>query len=383
MSHALLHCTLPSSSVSYEIEVQNGLFTESSCEKALFVEYIASLAPRCALVTDENVASLYGEALQKTVCSNGLECFLFSFPQGERFKTRATKELLEDQMAEKRLGRDTVLIALGGGVVTDLGGYIAATYCRGLPLVMIPTSLVGMVDASIGGKTGVNIPSGKNRVGCIYQPKKVFIDPFFLHTLGQKERADGFAEMIKHALVADKSYFCFLEQHAGHRHDLHILERAIFESCRIKKEIVERDEHDMGIRTLLNFGHTIGHSLEQSTSYTMSHGEAVALGLLVESFISHSVGYLRASSLERIQKCILSYVSSFTLPKNISLQSLLENMHNDKKARQGKTRFVLLRDIGDPLSFHGEYCTAVDDALLVNALDWMKYDLCGCERPYV
>ena len=165
---------------------------------------------------------------------------------------------MENQLFEKGLGRDTCVIALGGGVVTDMAGYVAATYCRGIPLVMIPTSLLGMVDASIGGKTGVNVSYGKNMLGCIYQPKKVFIDLFTLKTLPKKELTNGVVEMIKHGLIADDNLFEYLEKHSDQllALDFSFLEKAIFESCRIKKEIVEQDEKENGKRHLLNFGHT-------------------------------------------------------------------------------------------------------------------------------
>ena len=230
----------------------------------------------------------------------GLEAILFSFPNGEQHKSRATKEKLEDQLFEKELGRDICVIALGGGVTTDLGGYLAATYCRGVPLVMMPTSLLGMVDASIGGKTGVNTPYGKNLVGSIYQPKKVLIDPATLQSLPLKELRNGIVEMIKHGLILDRDYFTYLNEHADQllELDLSILEKAIFESCRIKREIVEQDDRESGKRNLLNFGHTVGHALENLTHYSLAHGEAVAIGILVESHLAVQLGHLNSNDFD-------------------------------------------------------------------------------------
>ena len=252
---------------------------------------------------------MYGEPLQRELASSGLEAFLFSFSNGEQYKTRETKEILENQLFEKGLGRDTCVIALGGGVVTDIAGYVAATYCRGIPHVMFPTSLLGMVDASIGGKTSVNVPYGKNMVGCIYQPRKVVIDLSTLISLPKKEFANGVVEMIKHGLIADCKLFEDLEKHSDELLALNAvkLEQTIFESCRIKKEIVEQDEKENGKRRLLNFGHTIGHALERLTHYSLSHGEAVAIGLLVESYLSVRLGILDQKSFERIKKILLQY----------------------------------------------------------------------------
>lgn len=228
-----LICTLPHASTSYEISIQPGLIADRS----LLGAYLSRYDVRMAILTDDIIAPLYGEELCKNLKAYGLDVSLLSFPAGEQHKTRQTKELLEDRLFAKGLGRDTFIIALGGGVVTDLAGFVAATYCRGIPLIMLPTSLLGMVDASIGGKTGVNTPHGKNMLGAIHQPKIIFIDPTTLTTLPLKELKNGFVEMIKHALIADHTYFQYMEQHADQllALDMALLEDAISASCRIKK----------------------------------------------------------------------------------------------------------------------------------------------------
>ena len=340
---------------------------------------MASLASRFAIITDDRVSLLYGEQLHKSLFSYGLEVYLFSFPTGEQYKTRATKELLENQLFEKGLGRDTCVIALGGGVVTDMAGYVAATYCRGVSLVMIPTSLLGMVDASIGGKTGVNVPYGKNLLGCIYQPKKVLIDPSTLKSLPKKELANGVVEMIKHALIADCALFTYFEEHADQllALDPEILEKVIFESCRIKKEIVEQDEKEKGKRHLLNLGHTIGHALERLTHYTLSHGEAVAIGILVESYLSVQLGALDQKSFDRIKKNLVQYTLPLLLPSQLPVQTILDAMALDKKSVRGQPRFVVIDAIGSPLAYDSSYCTHVEESLIRKALQWMNDDLCG------
>jgi 3-dehydroquinate synthase len=367
-----LSCQIPSSLVQYEIDIGWGLLSRQT-------SYLHSLAPRFAMITDDIIASLYGESLHKTWSSFGLEMELFSFPHGERHKTRATKELLENRLFEKGLGRDTCVIALGGGVVTDLAGYLAATYCRGLPLVMIPTSLLGMVDACIGGKTGVNVPYGKNLLGCIYQPRKVIIDPSTLKSLPKKELANGIVEIIKHGLISDCKLFEYLEVHSNRllALDSSVVEQAIFESCRIKNEIVQQDEKEKGKRRLLNFGHTIGHALEWLTRYSLSHGEAVAIGLIVESCLSLKLGLLDQNSFDRIKKILVQYGLPLRLSVPIPIQTMLDAMALDKKSLRGQPRFVMMNAIGSPLSYDSHYCTSVNESVIKNTLQWMNDALCG------
>jgi 3-dehydroquinate synthase len=366
-----LICTIHNSSDLYEIEIGNGLLDNQ------LPHYLNSLATRFAIITDDKLASLYGMNLQKSLSSSGLEIHLFSFPNGEQYKTRATKELLENQLFEKNLSRDTCVIALGGGVVTDMAGYLAATYCRGVPLVMIPTSLLGMVDASIGGKNGVNVTYGKNMMGCIYQPKKVIIDLTTLNSLPKKELANGVVEIIKHALIADSDLFAYLERYTEQllALDYAVLEKTVFESCRIKKIIVEQDQKENGKRHLLNFGHTIGHALERLTHYSISHGEAVAIGLLVESYLSTKLGALNQSSFDRIKNILVRYGLPLQLPSKFPVHAILEAMVLDKKSLKGQPRFVMIEAIGAPLAYDSSYCTHIEESLIKKALQWMNDDL--------
>lgn len=370
MSKKLL-CTIPSSPGSYEIEIQSGLLSNQA-------SYLKSLASRFAIITDDRVASLYGQQLYQSLISAGMDVYLFSFPHGEQSKTRETKEYLENQMFEKGLGRDTCVIAMGGGVVTDVAGFIAATYCRGIPLVMIPTSILGMVDASIGGKTGINVHYGKNLLGCIYQPKRVLIDPLTLQSLPLRELSGGIVEIIKHGLIADYNFFEYLENHSEQllALDPSVVETAIFESCRIKKEIVEQDEKENGKRRLLNFGHTVGHALELLTHYAISHGEAVAIGLLVEGFLSVEIGGLKQQSFDAIKKILVQYNLPLTLPSRFSEQTLLDAMSLDKKSLKGQPRFIIIEEIGKPLEYQGNFCTHVKESLIRKSLQWMNDALC-------
>jgi 3-dehydroquinate synthase len=312
------------------------------------------LSRRIALITDSIVEELYGwEWLQK-LDERGFEVDLFSFPAGEFSKTRATKQDLEDRMLAAGLNRDCCVLALGGGVVLDLAGFVAATFCRGVPLILIPTTLLAMADSCIGGKNGVNTPAGKNLIGSFLQPKAVLIDLDFLGSLSLEQIQDGNTEMIKHGLIADADYFHALP-------DLS-LNDAIVRSIGIKQAVIDQDLKETGLRRILNFGHTIGHAVEKLSDYKISHGQCVAFGLRVESQISHLLGCLDATSLEMIQ----SAVSSLSIP--FSVQEILEAMSSDKKSVDSKPRFVVLEKIGRPLPCDGHYCKTVDPKLVIDAL---------------
>lgn len=370
MTHRIT-CRIERFASHYDIEIGQRILTAQA-------PFLTPLASKFAIVTDDINANLYGRRLHQNLVEAGLSVYLLSFPHGEQHKTRATKELIENQLLDQSFGRDSCIIALGGGVVTDLAGYVAATYCRGVPLVMIPTSLMGMVDASIGGKTGVNVPQGKNMLGCIYQPKKVVIDIDTLATLPAHEIANGFVEIIKHGLIADAALFHTLESCTTQllALDPTPLASVIFDSCRIKKEIVEHDEREFGKRSLLNFGHTVGHALESVTHYTLSHGEAVAVGMLVEGFIAVQMGLLSHTTLERIRTILERYQLPLQVPANLGVDSMVDAMRLDKKARQGQIRFVLLRDIGVPMCEDGGYCFVVEEPMIKSAIQWMNDALC-------
>ncbi len=304
-----------------------------------------------ALITDDCIKTLYGEKLQNALLSRGFQVHLFSLPPGEAFKTRAMKEKIEDAMLAQKLSRDTCVIGLGGGVITDFAGFLAATYCRGVPLILIPTTLLAMVDASIGGKNGVNTPAGKNLIGTIYRPQKVLIDLTLLETLPERELLSGTAEMIKHALIADAPY---LDR-------IGLDEESIRTSIEIKQRIVESDEKESGLRRLLNFGHTIGHAVEMHLQ--IPHGEAVAIGMRVESLLSKNCGHLSERSLEQI----LHFLRPFP-DYPLDYEALAPYLAVDKKGQNQQPRFVLLQEIGVPLTFDGEYCTPVLEAEIKEAI---------------
>lgn len=279
-----------------------------------------------------------------------------AIPPGEKSKSREMKAFIEDTLFERGYGRDSLIIALGGGVVSDLAGFVAATFCRGVPWIAIPTSLIAMVDASIGGKVGINTPFGKNLIGAFHPPQEVILDFKYLETLPEKEWKNGLAEILKYGIIEDPT---LLDNPRSHQ--------SILRSIAIKKKIVAEDPKECGKRRILNFGHTIAHALEKVSNYTIPHGEAVASGMLFAAKLSVRLGYLGASSLQHIEHCLTNYgFTPYPLPQEI----LFAFLKNDKKSINGNPRFVLLKELGQPLSFEGSYCRTVEPEII-------KEILCG------
>lgn len=274
-------------------------------------------------------------------------------PQGEAIKSRAMKEKIEDGLIERGCGRESCLIAVGGGTLLDLVGFTASTYCRGIPYISIPSTLIAMTDAAIGGKTGINVDEAKNWIGAFHHPRKVYIDFTLLRTLSQKEFTFGLSETVKHSLIADKGLFEFFEKNLESllMRDPILLREMVYRSCRIKKEIVEKDPYETsGYRRILNFGHTIGHALETLSNYTRPHGEAIFMGMRVESAIAHRLDYLSTASYERICSLLKKIPIPIDFPEHLPYEMMLR----DKK---GGHRFVMLTGIGSVAPFEGEYVT--------------------------
>ena len=303
-----------------------------------------------AIITDSNVGKSYGKRLLKNLQNKNIHSHLITFPAGEKSKARKTKEKIEDEMLSHVLGRATCIVALGGGVVGDIAGFVAATYMRGIPYIQVPTTLLAMVDSSIGGKVAVDTLHAKNVIGAFYQPKKIVIDLNFLETLPKSELANGMAEVIKHALIKDKDLFHFIEKNIDKiiNLDLEILKKTIKRSCEIKAKIIMGDEKEKGIRKILNYGHTIGHAIEAALNYKISHGNAIAIGMSYAAKLSAKKGFLHEGSVIR-QNNLLEHIE---LPHRLSHHKLkprkiLENIQYDKKMMDGKINFVLLNSIGD------------------------------------
>lgn len=328
------------------------------------------IAARFALFCDEAVAALYGNKWALQLQKMGLNITLFTFPSGEQEKSRERKAELEDLLFFQKFGRDTGMIALGGGVVTDLIGFLASTYCRGVPLIFAPTTLLAMVDAAIGGKTGIDTRFGKNLLGTYYPAEKIFIDTSVLSSLPESEWTNGLAEVIKYALIRSPDLFEALR--IWNPKDPACLEKIIDTCISIKAQVVEKDyEEKTGLRRILNFGHTIAHALELLGNFRLAHGEAVAIGMLVESYISMKMGHLPSPAFTEIEKRIRSFPFSLKIRFAVTLEKMHSTLILDKKTAKGAVRFVLLENIGACHPFDGEYCAEVPKNVLDDALTWM------------
>jgi 3-dehydroquinate synthase len=338
-------------------------------------EIIRRVAPghRYALVTDSVVGPLYAERAARQFAAD--ELVVCTVPAGEAHKTRDSWSRITDRLLGARFGRDTTIISLGGGVVCDLAGFVAATYMRGVPVVHLPTTLLAMIDASIGGKTGVDTPAGKNLVGAFHPPAAVVIDPQVLDTLPLAELRAGFAEAIKHGAVADERYFEFLEERApallattpGER-DRGGLARVIGESVRIKADVVATDEREKGARKTLNFGHTIGHAIEHASGFALRHGEAVAIGMAVESEAAERAGIADGGTAARIRNALERAGLPTERPDGIDPESIVAATVTDKKARAGSAEYAVPARIGSMAAADAGYAVRLPDALLLEVL---------------
>jgi 3-dehydroquinate synthase len=305
-------------------------------------------ARQVAIVTNTTVAPLYLEQLSKTLIDNGISITNIILPDGEQYKNSETLNAIYDALLQNRCERNTTLIALGGGVIGDLTGYAAATYLRGVPFIQIPTTLLAQVDSSVGGKTGINHPLGKNMIGAFYQPQAVLADIETLKTLPSRELSAGLAEVIKYGLIRDLSFFEWLEKNISALVSLEpeALSYAIYRSCENKAEVVSADERESGERALLNLGHTFGHAIENAMGYGVwLHGEAVAAGTVLAADFSRRLGWLDANQFARITK-ILNQAHLPIDPPNLGVERYLDLMGLDKKVENGKIRLVLQQGIG-------------------------------------
>jgi len=329
---------------SYPIHIGPGLLAAG--------ERIAEVlpAPRAVLVTNETVGPLYRASLQEALAGAGVSLLTtVEVPDGEAYKTLATLESVYDALLAARADRQTAVIALGGGVIGDLAGFAAATYQRGVPFVQVPTTLLAQVDASVGGKTAVNHPRGKNMIGAFYQPRVVVADTDTLDTLPDRELRAGFAEVVKYGVIRDAAFFEELEQQAGAilGRDPTALAEAVYRSCRNKAEVVAADEREAGQRALLNLGHTFAHAIETGTGYSAwLHGEAVSAGMVMAAEASHRIGLLPGEALTRIRTLLDRAGLPVAGPADLPVERYLELMGVDKKAEGGRVRYVLLEDIG-------------------------------------
>ncbi|MCK9229863.1 MAG: 3-dehydroquinate synthase [Syntrophales bacterium] len=324
---------------------------------------------RMIVIADSQVAALHGDRFVNLLTRSGMPAELLSFPAGEASKTMETVLSIATQLLERRADRATALVALGGGVTGDLAGFTASIYMRSVPLIQVPTTLIGQVDSSIGGKTGVDFVGGKNLLGSFYQPRQVIIDLAFLDTLPGEEYRNGLAEVVKYGIIDDLELFEYLETHASaiRAREPEVLQTIVPQCCTIKKGIVEIDEHDRGIRRILNFGHTIGHALEGLSGFALSHGQAVSIGMAVEARIAEQKGHLARSDRERIDRLLDSLGLDRTVPSSMDTKDIVNKIGADKKREGDRLLFVLITRIGVPF-ING----SVDDRLIEDALGELK-----------
>ncbi|MEQ1667081.1 MAG: 3-dehydroquinate synthase [Sulfuriferula sp.] len=304
---------------------------------------------RVAVVTNTTVAPLYLDKLTAGLSAHGVAVVPIILPDGEVHKTWETLNLIFDALLTHRCERKTTLIALGGGVIGDLTGFAAASYLRGVPFIQIPTTLLAQVDSSVGGKTGINHPLGKNMIGAFYQPQLVLADTSTLATLPARELSAGLAEIIKYGLIYDAEFFVWLEDNMANLRalDKAAIAYAVYRSCEIKAEVVAQDERESGIRALLNLGHTFGHAIESGMGYgNWLHGEAVAAGTVLAADVSQRMGLVKASQVERIRALYRAAGLPDTAP-DLGTEKYMGYMGLDKKVEGGRIRFVLLRGIGE------------------------------------
>ena len=306
-----------------------------------------SFGTRICIVTDTNVDPLYGEEVGTLFKDLGFDCVRFVFTAGEKEKTLDTVRSLYNFLIDNRLTRKDTLVALGGGVVGDLCGFAAATFLRGISFIQLPTTLLSQVDSSIGGKTGVDFDGYKNMVGAFYMPKLVYINITTLNTLPERQYFSGFAEVMKHGLIKDLSYYEWLleKMYEICEREPKTLMEMIKHSLEIKKAVVEKDPHETGLRAILNFGHTVGHAIEKAMRFTLPHGECVALGAVCASFISWKKGYLKMEEYYEIRDMFVP----FNLPISISdidAREILKYVKSDKKATTTGLKYILLKKVG-------------------------------------
>lgn len=303
---------------------------------------------KALVVSDTNVEPLYLSTLQRILATVGLTAEQVCVPAGETAKSLSEAEKIYTRAIEVGLDRRSVIFALGGGVVGDLAGFIAATYMRGIPFLQVPTSLLAQVDSSVGGKVAVNHPLGKNLIGAFYQPEGVFMDLTFLESLPQRELCTGLGEIVKYGVIYDEAFFQDLEDQADRilRRERAVLHAIVRRSCEIKASVVGQDEKEAGLRRILNFGHTLGHAIEKETGYLRyNHGEAVAIGMMGAAFISASLGLVEQTAVERLAS-LLTRLSLPTVAKGCAVDSIYADIFRDKKTVGGRVTWVLMEGIG-------------------------------------
>ncbi|CAK8712473.1 3-dehydroquinate synthase [Candidatus Electrothrix laxa] len=328
---------------SYPIRISSGLLAEIGADLRQ-----RNIGTKYGIIADDTVAELYGKQCMQSLASAGLQVELITFSHGEENKHMGTVAALASELAQRGFDRGDALIALGGGVTGDITGFLAAIYMRGIPFVQVPTTLLSQVDSSVGGKTGVDLPEGKNLAGVFYQPKAVYIDTDVLRTLPRDELQGGLAEVIKYGVIHDADFFAFLEKHRDAVFSLQqdVLTRLIARCCEIKAWVVEQDEREGGLRRILNFGHTIGHAVEAASNFQLIHGKAVAIGMYAAAKLAVRTGCFPEQDACAVRNLIELYELPVFIPAELDRQRIKKYLLNDKKTVAGRVFYVLPEAIG-------------------------------------
>jgi len=346
---------------SYNIYIGSGLLTQT----ARWLKE-SGFAGKLVIITNPIVKRLYGNALKQSLAREGFKVAVLQVPDGEEQKSLEVAGRLYNQLTDLYAERTTPILALGGGVIGDLTGFVAATYLRGVPLIQIPTTLLAQVDSSIGGKVAVNHGQLKNKIGAFYQPRLVISDVSTLRTLPPREFTGGLAEVIKYGVIGDKGFFAYLERNLERIKalDENVLEEIVYRSSQIKAEVVEEDEKDLGLRNILNYGHTVGHAIESVSDFKVEHGKAVALGILAAARISNRLGLLDKNELTRLRGIIEKAGLPTELP-NLEVAKIIQAIKHDKKILRGKLRFILPKALGS-VFITDEVSLSLVEEVLVN-----------------
>ena len=306
-----------------------------------------------AIITDDTVEVLYVYDILSDLFAKGYRVQKFVIPAGEKSKTREMKARLEDEMLSERYNRDCAVIAVGGGVVSDLAGFLAGTFGRGVPFITYATTLLAAADASVGGKTAVDTPLATNLIGMFNQPRKVYIDIDCWKTLPERQIASGLAETVKHACLGDLEMFEYLEKHTEgiFEGDPEACEYIAEHNCRVKYRVVMQDERESGLREILNLGHTVGRAIETVSDYKLLHGEAVAIGLAAQARLGQKLGFISEENAARVEALLRRAKLPVTIPDYIDVSELCRKLYTDKKVREGKLRFVFQKEIGSVMQF--------------------------------
>lgn len=360
---------------TYDIEVGYDLFNTLIADlKGSLVENVY----RYAIITDDTVKALYGDKLLTLMRENGFEVQLFSMPAGEKSKRRETKARIEDKMLEAGYRKDSCIIGLGGGVVTDLAGFLAATFCRGIPVINYATTFLAAADASIGGKTAVDTPLATNMIGLIVQPRKVYIDLKTWETLDDEQIKNGLAETIKHACLADYDFFEYLEKNLDvilgrdntQPEYLETLEYVCEKNACIKYNVVSQDEQESNMREILNLGHTVGRAIEAASGFELLHGNAVSIGMAAQVMMACDRGYMTKEERDRVLRLLERAGLPLVVPKGIAKETIVEKLYADKKVRRGEIKFVFQSGIGAMKVFEdGKYSCKVPESEIVKVVE--------------